>query len=205
MVATQRPSTSVITGVIKANLPTRIAFRVGSQIDSRVILDKKGGETLLGKGDMLFLPPGGAELIRIQGAMVDDDDIKKIVDFISVQRPQEFDNGVLEEEVAEEIAEMEREGRTELDEAMDEIIADEYAPMVAKYSQPGDDELFKKALHIIFSSRQASTSYLQRRLGIGYNKAANLIETMEARGIVGPSGPGSVKRQILVFDDVIDA
>lgn len=205
VVATQRPSTSVITGVIKANLPTRIAFRVGSQIDSRVILDKKGGETLLGKGDMLFLPPGGAELIRIQGAMVDDDDIKKIVDFISVQRPQEFDNGVLEEEVAEEIAEMEREGRTELDEAMDEIIADEYAPMVAKYSQPGDDELFKKALHIIFSSRQASTSYLQRRLGIGYNKAANLIETMEARGIVGPSGPGSVKRQILVFDDVIDA
>lgn len=204
VVATQRPSTSVITGVIKANLPTRIAFRVGSQVDSRVILDKKGGESLLGKGDMLFLPPGGAELVRIQGAMVKDQDIKEIVKFISLQRPQEFDDGVLAEEIAEEVAEMVREGRTELDDAMDEIIADEYAPMVAKYSQAGDDELFRKALHIIFSSRQASTSYLQRRLKIGYGKAANLIDIMEERGIVGPQGPGGSKRQILVFDDIIE-
>ena len=204
IVATQRPSTSVITGVIKANLPTRIAFRVGSQIDSRVILDKKGGETLLGKGDMLLLPPGGAELIRIQGSMVDDDDIKKIVDFIAVQREQEFNDDVLVEGVEGDGGDMTNEAPTELDKAMDEIIADEYAPMVAKYSMPGDDELMKKALHIVFSSRQASTSYLQRRLGIGYNKAANLIEIMEERGIVGPPAPGGSKRQILVFDDIIE-
>ncbi|MBR7128264.1 MAG: hypothetical protein IKD09_06730, partial [Lentisphaeria bacterium] len=153
---------------------------------------------------MLFLPPGGAELVRIQGAMVKDQDIKEIVKFISLQRPQEFDDGVLAEEIAEEVAEMVREGRTELDDAMDEIIADEYAPMVAKYSQAGDDELFRKALHIIFSSRQASTSYLQRRLKIGYGKAANLIDIMEERGIVGPPGPGGSKRQILVFDDIIE-
>ena len=204
VVATQRPSTSVITGVIKANLPTRIAFRVGSQIDSRVILDKKGGETLLGKGDMLLLPPGGAELIRIQGSMVDDDDIKKIVDFIAVQREQEFNDDVLVEGAEGDGGDIINETPTELDKAMDEIIADEYAPMVAKYSMPGDDELMKKALHIVFSSRQASTSYLQRRLGIGYNKAANLIEIMEERGIVGPPAPGGSKRQILVFDDIIE-
>ena len=206
VVATQRPSTSVITGVIKANLPTRIAFRVGSQIDSRVILDKKGGETLLGKGDMLFLPPGGAELVRIQGAMVKDDDIKKIVDFIAVQREQEFNDEVLVDGVGEDAegGVFENDVPTELDRAMDEIIADEYAPMVAKYLCAGDDDLMKKALHIVFSSRQASTSYLQRRLAIGYNKAANLIDAMEERGIVGPPGPGGSKRQILVFDDIVD-
>lgn len=202
VVATQRPSTTVITGVIKANLPTRIAFRVGSQIDSRVILDKKGGETLLGKGDMLFLPPGGAELVRIQGAMVDDADIKKVVDFIAMQRPQNFDKGVVAEEAEEEVALNTKEGRTELDDAMDDIIADEYAPIIAKYIQPGDSDLVKKSLEIILSSRQASTSYLQRRLKIGYNKAAEIIDMLETRGIVGPPGPGGSKRQILVFDEI---
>ena len=209
VVATQRPSTNVITGVIKANLPTRIAFKVGSVIDSRVILDRKGGEMLLGKGDMLFLPPGAAELERVQGAMVQDDDIKNIVKFISMQRPQEFNETIMteEEDAGDEGgfaagSANSRNSRSELDDVMDDILSQEYAPLVQKYSQPGDDKLTLQALEVILSSRQASTSYLQRRLGIGYNRAANLIDIFEARGIIGPQSTGGNKRQILVFDEI---
>lgn len=208
VVATQRPSTNVITGVIKANLPTRIAFKVGSGVDSRVILDRSGADKLLGKGDMLFLPPGASDLERVQGAMVQDEDIKKVVSFISAQRPQEFNETILVDETEEEDGGDVRSGkrsddsRSELDDVMDDILSEEYAPLVQKYSQPGDDKLTLQALEIILSSRQASTSYLQRRLGIGYNRAANLIDIFEQRGIIGPQSTGGNKRQILVFDEI---
>ena len=210
VVATQRPSTKVITGNIKTNLPCRIAFKVTANVDSRVILDRIGAEALLGKGDMLYTPVGSSVLERVQGAMVQDEDIKQVVNFISAQRPQEFDDAVLVDEEAEMDAEdamassskSNHESRTELDNMMDDILSQEYAPMVQKYSQPGDDKLTLQALEVILSSRQASTSYLQRRLGIGYNRAANLIDIFEERGIIGPQSTGGNKRQILVFDEI---
>ncbi|MDD5727412.1 MAG: DNA translocase FtsK [Victivallales bacterium] len=200
VIATQRPSTNIITGVIKANLPTRIAFRVGSIVDSRVILDQKGAETLLGRGDMLLVPPGSAVLDRIQGAWVDDSDIAKIVDFVSGQAPQQFNNKVL----SEEIQAQEQEGDfddVEIPEASIDDVPDA-APLIRKYLEPGDDELLAKALEIVIMEQKVSTSYLQRRLKIGYNRAAELIEILEERNIVGPPGPGGSKREILVFDEI---
>lgn len=210
VVATQRPSTKVITGNIKTNLPCRIAFKVTANVDSRVILDRIGAETLLGKGDMLYTPVGSSVLERVQGAMIQDEDIKQVVNFISAQRPQEFDDSVLIDEEAEMAAEdaitasagRNSEERTELDNMMDDIMSQEYAPLVQKYSQPGDDKLTLQALEIILSSHQASTSYLQRRLKIGYNRAADLIDLFEERGIIGPPSGSGNKRQILVFDEI---
>ncbi len=207
VVATQRPSTNVITGVIKANFPTLISFRVGQLFDSRVILDKKGAETLLCKGDMLYLPPGSADLERVQGAMVDDKDIKSIVKFIADQRPdQDFVADVVadEEEEVEEKGGYESSKPSELDLEMEKILSDEYAPIVAKYSQPNDTPLMKQALEIIVRDKQASTSYLQRRLKIGYNRAAELIDEFEKRGLVGPPGPGGNKREIFIFDEILN-
>lgn len=214
VVATQRPSRDVITGTIKGNLPTRIAFRVVSVVDSRVILDQKGADALLGMGDMLLLSPNsGAELERIQGALVADEDIEKVVDFVSAQAPQQFDNQVVAgEETDEDEAARGKNGRRSTGgDDWDETDADafidggfELNPAVQKYLQPGDDELVRKTLEIILLEKKASTSYLQRRLKIGYNRAAELIDLMEERGIVGPpSGSGS-KRDILVFDDIIN-
>ncbi|MPN01184.1 DNA translocase SpoIIIE [bioreactor metagenome] len=214
VVATQRLSRDVITGTIKGNLPTRIAFRVVSVVDSRVILDQKGADALLGMGDMLLLSPNsGAELERIQGALVADEDIEKVVDFVSAQAPQQFDNQVVAgEETDEDEAARGKNGRRSTGgDDWDETDADafidggfELNPAVQKYLQPGDDELVRKTLEIILLEKKASTSYLQRRLKIGYNRAAELIDLMEERGIVGPpSGSGS-KRDILVFDDIIN-
>ncbi|MDD5600036.1 MAG: FtsK/SpoIIIE domain-containing protein, partial [Victivallaceae bacterium] len=198
VIATQRPSTNIITGVIKANLPTRIAFRVGSIVDSRVILDQKGAETLLGRGDMLFIPPGSAVLDRIQGAWVDDTDIAKIVDFVSGQAEQEFNNRIVSGEVEEEA---EENGEDDIPEASIDDVPD-VAPIIKKYLLPGDDELLVKALEVVLLEQKASTSYLQRRLKIGYNRAAELIDILEERNIVGPPGPGGSKRDILVFDEI---
>lgn len=208
VVATQRPSTDIITGFIKANLPTRIAFRVMQQVDSRVILDQPGAENLLGYGDMLALLPGAFSLERIQGALVDDKDIKAIVKFVSDQRPQNFDESVIaEEEEAEELGEgeVDRPGRggrdlDDDDDVFDDMDKAEIAPLVKKYMQPGDDETMRRALEVVILDRKASTSYIQRRLKIGYNRAAEIMDLMEERGIVGPpSGSGS-KREILIFD-----
>ncbi len=196
VIATQRPSRDVITGVIKANLPTKIAFMVGSGIDSRVILDQNGAEALLGQGDMLFLPPGTPALERIQGAWVHDDDIKKVVDFVSAQAPQKFDRQVVAEEEAES------DDLPDPDDEYDAEDAADVAPLIKKYLQPGDSENLRKALEIVLLENKASTSYLQRRMGIGYNRAAELIDQMEARGIVGPPGPGGSKREILIFDEI---
>jgi S-DNA-T family DNA segregation ATPase FtsK/SpoIIIE len=197
VIATQRPSTNIITGVIKANLPTRIAFRVGSIVDSRVILDQKGAETLLGRGDMLLVPPGSAVLERIQGAWVDDSDIAKIVDFVSGQADQEFNNKILSEEAQDEEDD-------EYDDTAEASIYDvpDVAPIIKKYLLPGDDQLLAQALEIVLMEQKVSTSYLQRRLKIGYNRAAELIEILEERNIVGPPGPGGSKREILVFDEI---
>ena len=188
VLATQTPRKDIITGVIKANLPSRIAFRVGSIVDSRVILDRKGSESLLGQGDMLFLPPGSADLDRIQGSWVSDEEIKAVVNFVADQSDQEFFDGVIEEDVEEEgIA------------PADSSVA---TGAVAKYLKPEDDDNMKRALEIILAERKASTSYIQRRLKIGYNNAANIIDTLEERGIIGAQPPtGGANREILVDDE----
>lgn len=196
VIATQRPSTNIITGVIKANLPTRIAFRVGSIVDSRVILDQKGAETLLGSGDMLFIPPGGATLERIQGAYVEDSDITKVVGFVSEQVEQQFDTKVISGTETED-------GEAEFDDFGASIEdAPDIAPVVRKYLQPDDNPLIRQALEITLLERKVSTSYLQRRLKIGYNRAAEIIDIFEERGLVSPPLPGGSKREILVFDEI---
>ena len=213
VVATQRPSRDVITGTIKSNLPTRIAFRVVSVVDSRVILDQKGAESLLGMGDMLLLAPNSAEIDRIQGSLVADDDIKEVVKFVSNQREQSFDDQVIAVNGDDEDEDDEplRKGgkgssRDWTEEDADAFIDNgfELDPMVSKYMQPGDDDLMRKALEVVLLEKKASTSYIQRRLGIGYNKAAQIIDTLEQRGIVGPPSGSGAKRDILVFDDIIN-
>lgn len=170
IVATQRPSRDVITGLIKSNLPTRIAFKVASQIDSRTILDHKGAETLIGYGDMLYINNGSADMIRAQGAFMSDEEIGRVVEALKV-------NG--EPQYAEEVqAEIERAGEDEDDDA--------------DGGEEGDDPMFAKAVAIVKQNKKASTSFLQRKLGIGYGRAAKIIDEMEERGMIGPDGgPGS--------------
>lgn len=201
VIATQRPSRDIITGVIKANLPSRIAFQVGSNMDSRVILDHPGAEKLLGRGDMLFSSPSSGELERIQGAMMPDDDIFNVVKFISVQRPQRFDDQVL----AEEDPDAENLDDFNADEEEEDLGNGEmdYRALVRKYSQKDDDKIVRQALEVIILDRKASISYLQRRMKIGYNTAANLIELFESRGIIGPEKAGGGKRDILIYDDIV--
>jgi S-DNA-T family DNA segregation ATPase FtsK/SpoIIIE len=189
LIATQRPSVNVITGTIKANFPGRIAFQVAQRVDSRTILDGMGAETLIGKGDMLFLNPRTSKLVRAQGAYIGDDDAKRVVDYIRGQsRP------VYIKEVQDRLA------------ASDDGTADA-APGEAG---PGDDgggddgdELYEAALDLVRRTRRASTSSLQRAFRIGYTRAARLMDIMEARGIVGPPH-GSDPREILIdFDGEI--
>lgn len=195
VVATQSPRKDVVTGLIKANLPTRISFAVSSQMDSRVILDRNGAETLLGRGDMLLMM-SGAELERIQGAMICDEDIEKVVKFISDQAGQEFDTGVMSDPASEE--DEEREEIPEKD--LRRTTASNAAPIVRKYLQPGDDDLVARALEVIITERKASTSALQRRLKIGYNRAADLMDLFEERGLIGPDQQGGKQREVLIFD-----
>ena len=192
VIATQRPSVNIITGVIKANLPTRIAFKVGSIVDSRVILDQKGAEKLLGRGDMLFVPPGSANIERIQGAMVDDKDIEEVVKFVSGQAEQDFNNNVTSETAEAEVEKDFDESEPSIEDSA------EISPLLLKYIQPDDDDLIKKSLEIILLEQKASTSYLQRRLKIGYNRAAEIMDKFEQRGLVSPPLPGGSKRDILV-------
>ncbi|HXA15145.1 MAG TPA: DNA translocase FtsK, partial [Opitutaceae bacterium] len=177
IIATQRPSVNVITGIIKANLPSRIAFQVASQVDSRTILDTKGADTLIGRGDMLFSPPGSSRLVRAQGAFVSDDEISSIVEFLKKNGPPQY---------AQEVqVQIDRDPDAEEDEAD-----------AAEGDFGDDEELFKQALDVLKSTRRASTSMLQRRLRIGYNRAARIMELMEEKGIVGPEN-GSNPREIL--------
>ena len=179
IIATQRPSVNVITGVIKANLPSRIAFQVASQVDSRTILDGKGADTLIGRGDMLFSPPGTSKLVRAQGAFVADEEVQAIVEFLKRNGPPVYDQSV-----QEQIDRAAKEDDEENDEAENEDEAG------------SDEELFRKALEVLKSSKRASTSMMQRRLRIGYNRAARIMDLMEEKGIVGPEN-GSSPREIL--------
>ena len=196
IVATQRPSTNVITGVIKANLPTRLCFQVRSMTDSRVVLDVNGAEKLLGTGDMLLMSSGSMNIERVQGAFVKDDDIKSIAKFVSDQAPQHFNDQVVVESDSGA-------ADADLDDDYDAIDPEDQAdiqPLIKKYMRPGDDDTMRRALEVVVLDRKASTSYLQRRLRIGYNRAAELIDQMEERGIVGPPSGSGNKRDILIFD-----
>ncbi|HHY91600.1 MAG TPA: DNA translocase FtsK, partial [Clostridiales bacterium] len=169
IIATQRPSVDVLTGVIKANIPSRIAFAVSSQVDSRTILDMSGAEKLLGKGDMLFYPVGASKPKRVQGAFISEAEVERVVQFIKSQNiHHEYDEGILEN--------MENDS--------------------SQFSQPPDD-LLEDAIEAVVEAGQASVSMLQRRFRIGYNRAARIIDSMEERGIVGAS-EGSKPRQVLI-------
>ncbi|MFD1952927.1 DNA translocase FtsK 4TM domain-containing protein [Paenibacillus thailandensis] len=172
IIATQRPSVDVITGVIKANIPSRIAFGVSSAVDSRTILDTGGAEKLLGRGDMLYLPVGMSKPIRVQGAFLSDPEVEAVVTFASKQAEAEFKEDL--------VPELEEEAEGSSEEQL--------------------DELFDQAVQIVVDAKQASVSLLQRRMRIGYTRAARLIDQMEARGIVGPY-EGSKPREVLVSGD----
>jgi DNA segregation ATPase FtsK/SpoIIIE, S-DNA-T family len=171
IVATQTPRADVITGVIKANIPSRIAFQVASKIDSRVILDENGAERLLGQGDMLYLPPSASRLIRAQGVLVTDNEIHGVVEFVSKQSPPAFDTAMHEKLQSTSTPE-------------EEVTAE-------------DEELVEKCIEIIRQEKRASTSLLQRRLRLGYTRAARIVDILEQRGILGP-GEGAKPREILV-------
>jgi len=171
VLATQTPRADVITGVIKANVPSRIAFQVASKIDSRVILDENGADRLLGQGDMLYLPPSTSRLIRAQGVLVTDEEIREVVEFVSGQGAPAFDTGMQE--------------KLQSGAAAEEDVTEE------------DEELVEKCLEIIRQEKRASTSLLQRRLRLGYTRAARIVDILEQRGILGP-GEGAKPREILV-------
>ncbi len=173
IVATQRPSVDVITGVIKANIPARIAFQVAAKVDSRTILDAMGADKLLGKGDMLYLPPGSAKLIRAQGALITDQEIQSVVDFIAAQAKPSY-----EVEIHKQLS---KPANTFGDESgIDE-----------------DEEIIQQCIEVIRSEQKASVSLMQRRLRLGYTRAARIMDELENRGIVGPS-KGAEPRDILI-------
>ena len=177
IVATQRPSVDVITGVIKANIPSRIAFAVSSQVDSRTILDMQGAEKLVGKGDMLFNPMGMGKPIRVQGAFVSDSEVHKVIDFV---KSQVDSNASYNEDI---LTRIERTNGAEKSE--------------------DTDELLPEAIELVVRSGQASVSMLQRRFRIGYNRAARIVDMMEARGIIGPQD-GSRPRQVLMTEEELE-
>jgi S-DNA-T family DNA segregation ATPase FtsK/SpoIIIE len=168
ILATQRPSVDVLTGIIKANIPARISFQVSSRTDSRTILDANGAEALLGAGDMLMLPPGTAKMQRIHGAYASEAEIRRVTDFLRKQRKPAYDDTVLDYQ-----------------EKRDDVITDDEI-----------DERYEEAVQLVMETRQASISMLQRRLRVGYNRAARMIEMMESQGLVSPSD-GSKPREVL--------
>ena len=176
IVATQTPRADVVTGVIKANIPTRIAFQVASALDSRVILDENGAERLLGQGDMFYRPPGTSRLIRSQGVLVTDEEIRRLVEFVSAQGAPAFDPAI--------------QNQLESSAQAEEEVSEE------------DEALVEKCLEIIRQEKRASTSMLQRRLRLGYTRAARVVDILERRGILGP-GDGAKPREILVDLDAL--
>ncbi|HPE85538.1 MAG TPA: DNA translocase FtsK, partial [Chlamydiales bacterium] len=176
ILATQRPSREVITGLIKANFPTRISFKVSSRVNSQIILDENGAETLLGNGDMLFLPPGAHTLLRAQGAYISDSEINKVIDFVKEQAPPNY-----------------------LIKSFDTLSREEIMgpsdPTSPSTDKP-EDEMYDQALALVLSTGTASTSFLQRKLGLGYARAAKLMDTLEKRGVIGPQ-EGAKPRAVL--------
>jgi S-DNA-T family DNA segregation ATPase FtsK/SpoIIIE len=170
VLATQRPSTDVITGLIKSNVPSRIAFMVASQIDSRIIIDTTGAEKLLGKGDMLYSGIINPFPVRMQGAFVSEEEVERVVDYVKTLGEPDY--------------------------IEDEMFFDEEEDREGEFLDGAEDPLFEKATEIVCQQGRASASYIQRRLKIGYNRAARLVELMESRGIVGPA-QGSKPRELL--------
>ena len=181
LLATQRPSVDVITGVIKANIPTRIALTTSSQIDSRTIIDAAGAEKLLGRGDMLFSPVGTNKPKRVQGCFVSNEEIKEVVDFVKGDRSADYDDDIMFE--IERQAAVEKKQKTGLPE-----------------DGPADDPMIKDAIKVVVENGMASTSLLQRKLKLGYARAARIIDEMEERGVVGPY-EGSKPRKVLITQD----
>ena len=180
ILATQRPSVDVITGLIKANIPTRIAFQVSAKVDSRTILDQGGAESLLGHGDMLYLPPGTSVPIRVHGAFVSDDEVHRVVNALKTADPPNYIEEVLS-------------GPSH---AIPGISGEDEIPGVVG-ADSEQDALYDEAVKIVISERKPSISYVQRRLKIGYNRSARLLEAMEAAGVVGPLQPNG-SREVLV-------
>ena len=178
IVATQRPSVDVITGVIKANIPSRIAFAVSSQVDSRTILDMAGADKLVGKGDMLFNPLGSGKPLRVQGTFISDQEVNDVISFVKAQTEEE-------PEYSEKVID-----RIERANSVVSSVEDK-AP---------DDELLSDAIELVVQAQQASVSMLQRRFRIGYNRAARIVDMMEERQIVGPQD-GSRPRQVLITEE----
>ena len=176
ILATQRPSVNVITGVIKANFPARLAFQVASKVDSRTILDANGADKLLGRGDLLFLRPGAAKPIRAQAAYIGDAEIERLVAHLKAQRPPTYDERLM---------------------ARQQQPADMFGELGEK------DELYDMAKRLVIDTGQASTSLLQRRLRLGYSRAARILDLMEQEGIVGPP-QGSRPREILVTQHKVE-
>ena len=168
IIATQRPSVDVITGVIKANIPSRIAFAVSSTVDSRTIFDTGGAERFLGRGDMLFMPAGTSKPVRVQGAFVSDEEVQAVVDYVIAQQKAQYDETMIP-----------------TDEPDDQSFEEE------------TDELYDEAVKLVVEMQSASISMLQRRFRIGYSRAARIVDQMEARGVVGPPD-GSRPRQVLI-------
>ena len=181
IVATQRPSVDVITGVIKANIPTRIAFAVSSQVDSRTILDTAGAEKLLGRGDMLFRFATSPKPSRIQGCFVSDEEVEAVVDFIKKGKTADYDDNVMVE--IERQAAVEKKQKTGLPE-----------------DGPDEDPMLHDAIRVVVESGMASTSLLQRKLKLGYARAARIVDEMEQRGVVGPY-KGAKPRDVLITMD----
>ena len=177
VLATQRPSTDVITGTIKVNIPARIAFAVASQVDSRVILDQGGAESLLGQGDMLFRPIGTSKLSRIQGAFVTEEEIALVVEAARSQREQEVDESFLE---------------------TPQVFADDVDADEGDFD-PDEDPLLDRAIEVVVTAQTASVSLLQRRLRVGYTRAGRLIDMLERRGIISPY-EGSKPRRVLLSE-----
>jgi S-DNA-T family DNA segregation ATPase FtsK/SpoIIIE len=183
VLATQRPSVDVITGLIKANVPARIAFTVASQVDSRTILDGAGAEKLLGVGDMLFTIPGFTKPRRVQGAFISEREVKAVTDHLRMERKPDYNDEIISQPV-----QLGGKGSNVVD------------------MTGADDELFREAVDLVVESGKASTSFLQRRMGLGYNRAARIIDLMEEKGIVGPGQGGARAREVLVSsaDELVD-
>jgi len=177
VLATQRPEVKVITGLIKANVPGRLALRVNSQIDSRTILDQSGAEKLLGQGDMLFLSPDSAKPKRLQSAFISDDELKRVVDYLK----QHLGENPLDT----------------LDLSGNQEKSSDIHMGVSFDEDETDDDLFEEAKRVVVETRKASTSFLQRKLGIGYSRAARLIDILEEKGVIG-AGNGAKPRDVLV-------
>ncbi len=180
IIATQRPTTNIITGLIKANIPSRIALSVKAQIDSRVILDTGGAETLLGNGDMLYLPNGQPKPVRVQGCYVSTEEIERVVSFIKSESQSEYDESIME--------------------AVDQLTVQTPEEKQATQEEPEIDEdasMIDQAIEVVVAAGQASTSNLQRRLRLGYGRAARIMDELEKMGVIGPY-EGAKPRKVLI-------